>query len=90
MLKIVRPKNKYYLIISGKGITRHIIANTRKLESMYDAYWAFIFGNATKVQVCSYRTRKVFKVFNNLQDWKAHWIESYGEHANYMVWRDRY
>lgn len=90
MIKFIRPKNKYYLIISGKGIDRHIIANVCKLETMYDAYWAFIFGKASKVQVCSYRTKKVFKVFNNLKEWEEHWAASYGEGARYWVFADRY
>jgi hypothetical protein len=89
-MKFIMPKNKYYLIISGKGISRHFIPNIRKLETMYDAYWAFVFGKATKIQVCSYRTKKVFKIFNNLNEWKEHWVESYGEHANYWVFADRY
>ena len=85
-----RIKNKYYLIISGNGIARHIIANTCKLECMYDAYWAFVFGNACKVQVVSYKSKKVFKTFNSVAEWKEYWKHSYGEHANYWVFADRY
>lgn len=81
-------KRKFFCILSGETRKRNFIFNTSQLETLYDAYWAFVFGNATKVTVLSSKTKKVVKVFNSIDDWKDFWSTKYGE-ANYMVWHDQ-
>ena len=101
MLKIKRYKNKYMIEVTrGKG--KGLDENGKRLpvryyqhehvESMYDAYWAFIISNAVRVRIRSARDKhhKIYREFNSLADWKKCWNERYGEHANYMVWRDRH
>ena len=101
MLKIKRLKNKYMIEVTrgkGKGIDEDGYRlpvryyQTCKTEAMYDAYWAFIFSNAVRVRIRSARDKhhKIYREFNSVADWKKEWLALYGEHANYMVWRDRH
>lgn len=90
-MKFHFPKNKYQLILSGKHAERRMLYNTSSVESMLDAYWAFIFGKATAVKVLSIRKgRKVFRTFNSLNEWKEEWVKLFGPYANYCVFADRY
>lgn len=101
MINIIRPKNKYMIEVTrgkGKGIDEDGYRlpvryyQTNKTEAMYDAYWAFIFSNAVRVRIRSARDRhhKIYREFNSVADWKKEWLALYGEHANYMVWKDRH
>lgn len=101
MINFKRPKNKYMIEVTrGKGKCIDEDGNklpiryyqVEQVEAMYDAYWAFAFSNAVRVRIRSARDKhhKIYREFNNLADWKKSWIERYGEHANYLVWRDRH
>lgn len=95
-LKFNRPKNKYVIEVTrkknetGERLPVWYYQNLRT-EAMYDAYWAFVFSNATRVRILSARDRKkVFATFNSINDWKEMWVKLYGWNANYMVWYDRH
>ena len=90
-MKFYFPKNKYQIIISGKNTKRRMLYNNSSLETMLDAYWAFIFGNAKAIKVLSIRKgRKVFKTFNSLNEWEEEWSNLFGPSANYFVFADRH
>lgn len=101
MLKIERLKNKYMIEVTrGKGKGKD--ENGKRLpvryyqpyfaEAMLDAYWAFIFSNATSVKVRSTRDRHhtIYHEFKSVKQWEKAWKFEFGENANYFVWRDRH
>lgn len=101
MIHLKRYKNKYMIEVTrgkGKGIDedgykRSIrYYQTSRVEAMYDAYWAFIFSDATRVRIRSARDRhhKIFVEFTSVADWKKEWIRIFGEGAQYKVWYDRH
>lgn len=85
-----RPVNKYVAYVSGTNLKRKLIYNTSASEMMLDAYWAFVFGNASGIKIGSIRKgRKVFRTFNSLEEWKEEWIKLFGPYANYFVLAER-
>ena len=80
---------RFCCVLSGHDRRRNFIYNTSRVETLYDAYWAFVFGNATKVTILSTRTKKVVKVFNSKSEWIDFWNAKYGERCHYCIWHDR-
>ena len=88
--KLFKKTNKYVVYVSGKNLKRKFIYNDSVSEMMLDAYWAFVFGNASGVKIGSIRKgRKVFRTFNSLEEWKAEWTKLFGSYANYFVLAER-
>ena len=100
MLNYKRPKNKYMIEVTrgkGKGIDKDgkrlsiRYYQVAKYDAMLDAYWAFVFSNATRVRIRSAKDRhhKIYRTFNNLSDWQKEWKELFGE-GRYWAFHNRY
>jgi len=101
MLKFKRPKNKYMIEVTrgkGKGIDKDgkrlsiRYYQVERNEAMLDAYWALVFSHATRVRIRSAKDRrhKIYRTFNNLNDWEDTWNECFGPNSRYFVFKDRH
>lgn len=78
---------KYIGIATRKCGVHESFTNSRKMEILLDAYWAFVFGEAQEVELTQLTTGEKI-IFSSVEEWKSFWESHYPE-GSYMVFKDR-